>query len=78
MNPDHIRVQSEAPADIAVNVRMGVDHPRQHQPPADICNFLGAGRQNVLLNGRDLAVADRDIHHAIEPGGGTNDVSTAE
>ena len=28
---DHVRVQSEAAGDVLINVRVGVDHARQHE-----------------------------------------------
>ena len=52
--------------------------PGSTSRPRTSTTCLRAGRQNVLLDRRDLAVADRDIHHAVDFGRGTDDVSTAQ
>jgi hypothetical protein len=36
----HVRFEAEAPGDIAIDVRMGVDHPRQDQLTADINDLV--------------------------------------
>ena len=66
MNAHHVGVQAEAAADILVDVGVGVDHPRQDQPAAHVDHFLGAGGQDVRLDGGDVAVADRHVHHAVD------------
>ena len=78
MHADHVRVHAEPPADVTVDVGVRVDHARKHQPSANVDDLLGAGRQDVLLHGGDLAVADGDVHHAVDFGRGANDVSTAK
>src|SRR5260370_15332710 len=78
MHTDHVGVHAETPADVTIDVSVGVDHARQHHPPAHGDGLLGGGRQNVLLHGGDLAVADRDVHHAVDAGRGTNNASAAK
>ena len=78
MHADHVGIQTEASADIAVDVRVGVDHARQHQPAGDVDHLLGARRQDVLLDGGDLAVADGDVHDAVDAGCRTDDASAAK
>src|SRR5438105_2833210 len=78
MHTNHVGVHAETSADVTIDVSVGVDHARQHQPSADVDGRLGGGRQNVLLYGGDLAVADRDVHHAVDAGRGTNNVPAAK
>src|SRR5712671_1850527 len=78
MHTDHVGVHAETSADVAIDVSVGVDHAGKHQPSANVNGLLGGGRQNVLLYGSDLAVADCDVHHAVDVGRGTNNVSAAK
>jgi hypothetical protein len=74
LHADQVGVHAEASADVTIDVSVRVDHARQHQPSTDVHDLLGAGRQDVLLDRGDLAVADRDVHHAVDLGCGANDV----
>src|SRR5437868_4949977 len=78
MHTDHVGVHAETSADVTIDVSMGVDHAWKHQPSANVDGLLGGGRQNVFLYRGDLAVADRDVHHAIDAGRGTNNVPAAK
>ena len=78
MDADQIGIQTEAAADIAIDMGVGVDHARQDDASAKVDRLLGARGQNVLLDGGDLAVADRDIHHAVDARCGADHVSAAQ
>src|SRR5436190_540732 len=78
MDADHVSVHAETSADVTIDVSMRVDHAGKHQPSADVHDLLGGRRQDVLLHGGDLAVTNRDIHHAVDAGCETNDVPTAK
>ena len=66
LDAHHVGVHAEASCYILVDMRMGIDQSGQHQLAGDIDNLLGAGWQNVGLNCGDLAVANRDVLHAVD------------
>ena len=78
MHAHHVGIQAEAAGDVMIDVGVRVDHAGKHQPPTNVDGLLGGGRQDVFLHGGDLAVADGDVHHAVDAGRGTNDVSAAK
>ncbi len=79
LHADQIGVHAEAAADVAIDVGVGVDHARDDDAAADVDGLLGARRQDdVLLHGGDLAVAHRDIHHAVDARSGIDDMAAAQ
>ena len=66
LNADHVGIHAEAAGDILVDMGVGVDQSGQDDCATNVHDFLGAGRQNIRLNGSDLAVADGDILRSID------------
>jgi hypothetical protein len=57
---------------------MGIDQAGQNDFVRDIHDLPGAGRQNVGLNGGDLAVANSDILDAIDARSRIDDAASAQ
>jgi hypothetical protein len=62
----HVGFEAETPGDVAVDVRMGVDHSRQNQLAADIDDLPRSRRENVLADQSDLSACDGNIHHPVD------------
>ena len=69
LNAHHVGIHAEAAGDILIDMGMGIDQPGQHDLAGDVDDLLGAGRQDIGLNGGDLAVTDRDIFQAVDARG---------
>ena len=78
MHADQVGIEAEAAADIAIDMGVGVDHAGKDDAPAQVDRLFGARRQNVLLHGGDLAVAHRDIHHAVHARGRADHMAAAQ
>ena len=78
LDTDHVGVEAEAAGDVAIDMGVGVDHPRQHQLAAHVGHLPRRRGQNVLGDRRDLAAGDRHIHHAVDAGGRTDDMAALE
>lgn len=61
-----------------IDVGVRVDQPGQHQLAANVDDLPGAGRQNVVRDRGNLAVADRDILDAIDAGGRTDHATASQ
>ena len=78
LHADDVGVHAEAPRDILIDMRMGVDQSGQHDLARDVNDVAGAGRQDIGLNGGDLAAANGDILQPIDAGSRIDDPSTAQ
>src|SRR5215475_6271635 len=67
LDAHHVGFETEAPGDVAINVRMRVDHSRQDQLAANVNDLPRRRRQYVLGDVRDLAIGDGDVHDAVDP-----------
>src|SRR5262249_38269346 len=78
LDAHHVGFEAEAPGDVAIDVRMGVDHSWQPQLAAHVYHLPRRRRQLVLADARDLAVADGDIHDAVDSGRRADDVTVPQ
>jgi hypothetical protein len=78
LHADEIGIEPEAAGHVLVAVRMGVDQARQNQAIRHIRYGLRPRAIDARFNRRNAAVAHRDIHHAIQAGGGTDDASPGQ
>jgi hypothetical protein len=59
-------------------MRVGIDEARQYQLAGYVDHLSGAGRQNVALHRRDLAVADGDVPDPVDAGGRADHAAAAQ
>ena len=78
LHAHHVGIHAEAAGDILIDMRMRIDQPRQHQLAGYIDHLSGAGRQDVGLHGRDLAIANGDVPDAIDAGGRADHAAAAQ
>src|SRR5215467_2576037 len=78
LDAHHVGVEAEATGDVAIDVRMRVYHSWQHQLAAHVYHLPRRRRQLVLADARDLAVADGDIHDAVDSGRRADDMTVPE
>src|SRR5438105_2028861 len=59
-------------------MRMRIDEAGQYQLAGHVDHLSGAGRQNVALHSRDLAIADGDVPDPVDAGGRTDHAAAAQ
>ncbi len=75
---DHVGVHTETSRDILIDMRVGIDQAGQHDLAGDVDDFAGAGRQDVGLDGCDLAAANGDILQPVHAGRRIDDPSATQ
>ena len=65
---DHVGRQAEAAGDVGVDVRVGVDHARQHDAGRATSMVSRAVPGRFLRDRGDAAIRDGDVGDAVEAG----------